>query len=180
MDLAGLLDHEQWTPLADFPPSSELTPRLRALGEGYYLFAFPPDMLPLPRREAGAVSSILWAESDYWAKRCWDPPRRPYETLAELAAPPDREHTLPSLEFMGRPARLTFRALFEYESAQPNATINPIQQTMTRNLECVYAELLGAGLDIHYYFEAFSPAPDDLPVAIMFMLRKPLRFGVGK
>ena len=170
--LAGLLDHEQGTPLEAFPPSSELTPQLRALGDGIYLWLFRPGTYPGPRRTEGSVFSVIWAESDYWVKRCWDPPPAGHESLAELGAPPDREHALPSLKFVGRPSRLTFSALFKYECAQPNGNTNPIHQSMTRTWECVYCGLIGAGSDVHYYFEAFSPAPDDLPVAIMFILRE--------
>jgi hypothetical protein len=165
MDLQTLLAHDQWAPRAAYPPSTRVTDRLFSIGEGFYLFTNP-------RLHDDRVGGVGWAESEYWAFRCWARPSLP-ASLAEFSEPPVPAWRPPSLVFLGRPSDLSFGSLFAFESAQPKApaVTQMMQQSLTADLSCIHSMLIGG--DIDYLFESFLPSRMDEPVAMHFQLRPP-------
>jgi RHS repeat-associated protein len=142
-DLAGLIRRAQWTPRAAFPPSSRLDEELFTLGGGLYLMTNPNF------GEGDPVRAVGWAESDYWARRCWTIPFKD-----ELAPPPPQWGPPPSLQFTGRPASLAFGAVRAWERAQPGA-LAPILVSARYRISIdgafLYVKIAGAGGVTFFY-----------------------------
>jgi hypothetical protein len=161
VNLASLLNAPLWTPRAAFPPAHEISDRLFSLGEGFYLMT-NPNM-----GEGDPVRGVGWAESDYWARRAWDNP--PFR--GHLVDPPAQRSGPPSLEFLGLPERLSFRAVCEFERSR-------IKGTAVTMVTARYRITDGAMLGVHVtgakgnmiYEFSTDPKPDELPVAIEFRL----------
>jgi hypothetical protein len=165
MDLQAVLAHDEWAPRGTYPASTRVTDRLFSVGDGFYLFTHPLHY-------GDRVGAVGWAESAYWAFRCWSRPSLP-ASMSEFSEPPAPDWRTPSLVFLGRPSNLSFSSLFAFESAQPQAPAVPqmMQQSLTADHSCIHSMLIGGVID--YYFEAFSPSHMDEPVAMRFQLRRP-------
>lgn len=153
MNLVDLVRFPRWSPRGAFPPSQELSPRVFALGEGFYLMTNPV------RGEGDPVRAVGWAQSDYWARRVWDNP--PF--AGDLQAPPAQWEEPPSLEFLGRPARLSYKEVRAFERSKGD-TLESGNYRLTDGA-LLSIEVTGIG-DVCYHFASTRPKAGDLPVAI--------------
>lgn len=156
-NLESATKQARWSPRREFGSSVELSERVYALGDGFYLRTNPR------RGPDGPVLSVGWAESDYWARRAWDiPPFR-----GDLSVPPSQWGPVPSLAFLDRPEHLTFQSVCDFERSQPDArkvTMVTGRYRMTDGaFLCV--EVSGSN-GVTYYFASPGPEQTDLPVAI--------------
>lgn len=151
----------RWSPRAAFGPSNGLSERLYALGNGFYLRTNPR------RSSEELVLSVGWAESDYWAMRCWDNP--PYR--GDLSIPPAQWGPPPSLVFLDRPEHLTFESVCQFERerlSKPSVTMVNARYRMT---DGAFLSIEVRGSDgVLYYFASTGPEPADEPVAIEIRL----------
>lgn len=157
MNLASLVTVTRWTPRAAFPPSEEISNRIFSCGKGIYLLTNPR------RGEGDPVRGVGWAESDYWARRAWDNP--PF--TGDLQAPPPQWQPPPSLEFLGRPQRLSFNAVCEYERSRLTAPDPTMVSGYYRLTDGAFLSVRVTGAEgVYYDYAGNEPKPEDLPVAI--------------
>lgn len=157
-DLQDLITKAQWSPRAAFPPSSPLDRGVFSCGGGIYL------MTNDSFGEGDPVRAVGWAESDYWARRCWASPPFP----GDLNPPPAQWGAPPSLAFLGRPARLSFGEVREYELAQPGGTSPTLVTARYRVMtdgKFLSVKIRGAG-GVSYFYPSNKPKSADEPVAI--------------
>jgi hypothetical protein len=114
------------------------------------------------------VRAVGWAESDYWARRVWDNP--PF--TGALQAPPPRWPGPPSLEFLGRPQCLSFKAVCAFERFRLKAPDPTLVSACYRWTDGAFLSVQVTGADggIIYEYSDTDPKPDDLPVAIEIRL----------
>lgn len=160
-DLREAVSVTRWSPRATFGPARQLSERVHALGNGFYLRTNPR------RGSDDPVLSVGWAESDYWARRVWDLP--PYQ--GDLSVPPAQWRPPPSLAFLDRPEHLTFEGVRHFEQerlGKPAPTMINARYRLTDGaFLCV--EVRGAD-GVFYYFGSTGPEPADEPVAIEIRL----------
>jgi hypothetical protein len=113
------------------------------------------------------VRAIGWAVSDYWARRVWEVP--PFG--GELVTPMPESPQLPSLTFLGRPEKLSFKAVYDFESGQDGAKKATLVSATYRLTDGAFlcCRIKGAH-GVTYFFESSDPSPTEEPVAIEFRL----------
>jgi hypothetical protein len=129
-----------------------ITRRIFACGEGIYLPTNPNF------GEGDPVRAVGWAESDYWAKRVWE---TPFTGL--LDAPTPQWPGPPSLQFLGRPAVLSFAGVLDFEKAQPGARQATLLVATYRVTDGAFLHNTINGTDGITYFYAGDPLPEDVP-----------------
>jgi hypothetical protein len=125
-----------------------------------------------PKRGSGdPVRAVGWAESDYWAVRCWAVP--PF--AGNLSLEQTQWRPPPSLGFLGRPEDLSFAVVREFESAQPHAKTATLVDAKYRITDgaFLYCAIHGAN-GIIYIYSSNNPANEDRPVALEFKLPEAL------
>jgi hypothetical protein len=114
------------------------------------------------------VYAVGWAQSDYWARRAWEVPFG-----GELTSPSPQWSSSPSLQFLGRPARLSFGSVCGFERAQRGTETALFGCARYRVTDGAFMTFEIRGIDaVVYFFGSNEPETEDEPVALEFRLQE--------
>jgi hypothetical protein len=161
MNFQNLTTKPRWSPRVAFPPSTQVGKRLFACGDGFYLRVNPN------KGHGDPVYAVGWAESNYWARRCWEVP--PF--AGSLIPDSPQWAPVPSLKFLGRPTDLAFGKVRQFESAQTGAKTVTLVVAKYRLTDgaFLYLTVNGTG-GVTYLYSSNEPGAVDQPIALEFRL----------